>query len=61
MALRLKRSLARSAATPPLDTNPPSNKAVVEMHAGHIGILLWARELSARARLRRLLSRARES
>src|ERR1700741_1782627 len=61
LVLRLNRSFARSAATPPVDTNPPSSKAVVEMQAGHIGILLSARELSARARFRRLLSRARES
>src|ERR1700757_4536106 len=61
LVLCLNRMFARTTATPPVDTNPPSSKAVVEMQAGHIGILLLARELSARARFRRLLSRPRES
>src|SRR5262249_24299279 len=38
--VRKNRNLARSAATPPVETNPPSNKAVVEMQLGHMEILL---------------------
>src|SRR5215472_4873365 len=42
---RLDRSLARSTAKPPVETNPPKSKAVVEMHAGHIGFNLLQRRL----------------
>src|SRR6516162_2756213 len=49
LVLRLNRSLARSAATPPVDTNPPNNKALVEIHMGRIASLLSPQELSARA------------